>query len=157
MAPEAIVLQSGPFETSYLAPTEAKGQVIAIGRFSLLTTKQTSPYQADEYMSHTKQADHTKGQIGVQTDPTCPCVISTHIPIWKYLVCHTRRPYYAISIILIQEDVPKISVTLIPPPPYKENSYIPRIQVYSASLYKHQVFFFPRYVEKSLALSLQSS
>ena len=87
----------------------------------------------------------------------CPCVISTHILIWKYFARHAPRPYYAIFIFLIWEDVPKISVTLTPPLPYKENPCIPKIQVYSTSLYKQHVFSFPKYAEKSLTLSLQSS
>ena len=125
--------------------------IIVVGRCSLLMTKQTSPYQVDRYMSHTKQTNHTKGRIGIPTDPMCPCVISTHIPMWKYLalVHHTPRPYYAIFIFSMWEDVLKISVTLTPPPPYKENPCILGIQVYSASLYKQQVFSFPSYAEFS--------
>ena len=73
--------------------------------------------------------DHTIGRMGIPTDPMCPCVISTHIPIWKYLALahHTPRPYYVIFIFPIWEDVLKILVTLTPPPPYKENPCIPAI------------------------------
>jgi len=76
----AISLVEGPSGTLSPTPAEANGWA-------------DGPLLSWQIHFCTKRTDHINRRMGIPTDLTWPCVVSTHILIWKYLAHHAQRTY----------------------------------------------------------------